>query len=181
MRGPTGTVLFGVALVAISLTGAGCSDDPPQAGRLPSGSPSPTSTSASPTPATPEEQVEAAVRAYYAELTRAAQTNDTSKLKTMLTTGCPCYRAVKVIERNGRQGERTPDATFRLTSVRVHDVEGSTALAEVRTSDSAYQVLDEQGTVVDRVSAQKTHLDLSLVRSNGDAWVIGNWFNLGGS
>ena len=74
MRGPTGTVLFRVALVVIALTGAGCSDDPPEAGGLPSNSPSPSSTSSSPTPATPEEQVEAAVRAYYAELTRAART-----------------------------------------------------------------------------------------------------------
>jgi hypothetical protein len=181
MRGPTGTVLFRLALVVLALTGTACSDDPPKAGGLPSDTPSPTSSSASPTPATPEEQVEAAVRAYYAELTRAAQTNDTSKLKPMMAPGCPCYRAVRVIDRNAREGERTPDASFELKELRIHDVEGSTALAEVRTVESAYRVLGTDGGVVDRVAAQKTHLDLSLVRAEGDTWIIGNWFNLGGS
>ena len=38
---------------------------------------------ASPTPSTPEPQIEAAVRNYYAELTRAAQTKDTTELATI--------------------------------------------------------------------------------------------------
>lgn len=180
MRAPTGTLLrlalvVSAALVVVS----GCSDEPDKPGTLPS--PKATSSSASPTPDTPEEQVEAAVRAYYAELTRAAQTNDTTKLRTMTTKGCPCYRAVKVIDRNTREGESTPDASFELTMVRIHDLEGGTALAEVKTRESAYEVVNSSNDVVDRVEAQSTHLDLSLVRSSDGRWIIGNWFNLGGS
>ena len=178
MRGPTGTVLLRYALTAALLVVAGCSDEPDEPGTLPSSRQSPSATSTSASPATPEEEVEAAVRAYYAELTRAAQTNDVSALKELMTKGCPCYRAVRVISENERQGETTPDAHFRLTSLRVHDLEGDTALAEVRTQDPAYEVIDEGGEVVDRVSSQETHLDLSLVRVEDGRWIIGNWFNL---
>ena len=155
-----------------------CSD-PDQPSTLPSDTPTPRSSSSSPSPSpeTVEEQVEAAVRAYYAELTRAAQTNDTSILKTMSTKGCPCYRAVRVIQRNLRQGESTPDAKFALTMVRVHHVDGRTASAEIRTSDSPYDVLNESGRVVDQVAAQSTHLDISYVRGPDGQWIIGNTFN----
>ena len=100
-----------IAALGLALL-AGCSDkDEP--GTLPK-TPKPSSTSASPTPATPEEEVEAAVRAYYAELTRAAQTNDATVLEDADDYGCPCYRAVKVIKRNEREGETTPMLSFDL-------------------------------------------------------------------
>ncbi|MGZ4616104.1 MAG: hypothetical protein ACXV4A_11120, partial [Actinomycetes bacterium] len=85
---------------------------------------SPAVTTPSPTPsATPvEAQVEAAVRAYYAELTRAAASSQTARLKTMVTSSCPCYRAVRVIDKNREQGEVTRGFAIDLTSVRVHDV-----------------------------------------------------------
>ena len=178
MRGPTGTVLLRCALVAALLTVPGCSGDPEKPGTLPTRSQSPTPTSTSASAETPEEQVEAAVRAYYAELTRAAQTNDVSVLKGLMAKGCPCYRAVRVISQNKRQGETTPEAAFRITSLRVHDLEGDTALAEVETRGPAYAVLNEKGEVVDRVPSQQTHLDLSLVRDASGEWIIGNWFNL---
>ncbi|HEU4911516.1 MAG TPA: hypothetical protein VFV76_06430, partial [Actinomycetes bacterium] len=110
MRTPTGSLQRAALLVCAVLVLTACSDDPQQPGSLPSDIPSAASSSAVPTPDTPEEQVEAAVRAYYAELTRAAQTNDTSRLRTMTTKGCPCYRAVKVIENNEAKGRTTPAA-----------------------------------------------------------------------
>ena len=181
MRAPAGTwlrtgagLLLGVALFA------GCSDDDPQAGEL---TPTPTtsSTTATPTPSatTPEQQVEGAVRTYYAELTKAAQTNDTTTLKTLTTKGCPCFRAAGVIDKNREQGETTPDASFVPTSVRIHDLEETTAGAEVRTEDSAYDVMRD-GEVVDHIAAVKTHLDLSLIKTTDGHWVIANEVNLGG-
>ena len=65
-----------------------------------------------------------------------------------------------------------------MTFLRVHDLEGDTALAEVRTKEAAYDVVDASGATVKRIPEQQTHLDLSLVRTEGDTWVIGNWFNL---
>ncbi|MGH8894022.1 MAG: hypothetical protein ACRDWY_12070 [Actinomycetes bacterium] len=179
MRAPTGTLRLFALFVVVGLVAlAGCSDDPDKPSTLPDDTPS--AVSSSPTPDTPEEQVEAAVRAYYAELTRAAQTNDTSTLREMTTKGCPCYRAVRVINRNESQGERTPDALFEVTFLRVHDIEQGTALAEVKTSDAAYDVLDESDEVVATVDAQTTHVDLSLVKSGGGRWIVGNSFNLAG-
>jgi hypothetical protein len=181
MGAPTGTLLrfllpgLVLALVLVS----GCSDDPVEGAKVPPRA-TPTSTSASPTPDTPEEQVEAAVRAYYAELTRAAQTNDTSVLKTMTTKGCPCYRAVRVIDRNKKKGRTTPNAEFGIQRIRVHDVDGATALAQVRTQEAAYQVFNARNRAIGQVPARSHFLDLSLIRTSAGEWVVGNEFNLGG-
>ena len=158
-----------------------CSSEPDQPGTLPPETPTASSSSASPTPATQEQEVEAAVRDYYAELTRAAQTNDTSFLKTMSTEGCPCNRPVRVIEKNGRKGRSAPDASFQVASVRVHDLEDRLALAEVRTVEAAYRVFGADNQVVGRVPARKHFLDLTLVKNDAGRWLINNEFNLGGN
>jgi hypothetical protein len=176
MRGPTGTVLL-VALVAIALTSAGCSDDPPKAGGLPTESPSPTSATSSPSPDTPEEQVEAAVRAYYAELTRAARTNDTSKLRRMSTQGCPCFGYVRAIDETSQKNQRTPDAAWRVKSVRVHELQPNSALAQVKYTVDSYAVVSRTGEVIRRFPEQRGNVDLSLVLSQGD-WIISNSFDL---
>jgi len=169
----------GVALVA-GLLLVGCSDpDEPATFPRTSDSPTPTSSSPSPTPTTPEAQVEVAVRTYYAELNRALQSNDVSDLKPLVDKGCPCYNAVKIIERNSVEKERTPDAAFSLKSVRVHDIFGTTAAAEVKYEVSAYDVIAEDGEIVTRIKAQRSHYDLSLVRTEA-GWILANLFNLEG-
>jgi hypothetical protein len=178
MRGPTGTVLLRCALVAGLLVVPGCSDDPATPGTLPTGSPSPTPTSTSASPDTPEEQVEAAVRAYYAELTRAARTNDTSRLRDMTTSGCPCRRPVRIIDGFAARGWTAPDAEFAVTLVRVRDADTRQAVVEVKTADAAYTVLDRSGKAIDRIATRSTHVDLSLVRTPTDAWVIANEVDL---
>lgn len=175
MRAPTGTLLRVCLVVGVL---AACSD-PDQPSTVPSDRPTTSSSTASQSPATPEEEVEAAVRAYYAELTRAAQTNDTTDLKTMVTRGCPCYRPIRVIDDGAAQGQITPDAVWTIRSLRIHDIEGDTALADVRYDVSAYEVEDADGRVLGRVAAQSSHYDLSLVRGPS-GWVIGNLFNLEG-
>ncbi len=73
VRTPTGTLLrAGLGVVLGLALVAGCSDEP-KAGTIKPPRSTPTTSSATPTPATPEAQIEAAVRAYYAELTRAAR------------------------------------------------------------------------------------------------------------
>ena len=159
-----------------------CSD-PDQPSTLPSDTPTPTSSSASPSPSqeTVEQEVETAVRAYYAELTRAVQTNDTSVLKTLSTKSCPCNRPIRVIEANERKDWSSPDATFEVASVRVHDLEDRLALAEVRTDEAAYEVVGADDAVVGRVPARKHFLDLTLVKDGSSRWLINNEFNLGGN
>jgi hypothetical protein len=181
MHVPAGTSwVRSVVIVALVLGAAGCSgDDPPPAGTVTSSAPSATSNSPSPTATPVEQQVEAAVRAYYAELTHAAQTNDTSTLKAMLRPSCPCFNAVKILDKNARTGRTTGDAKFSLRSVKVHDVTGKTAAAEVRYDVSAYDVLRSNGTVVSHVRAQSSHLDLSLLEV-GRRWRVANTFDLEG-
>jgi hypothetical protein len=172
---PAVPVLIVAALVgAPGLVGCTGSDPKPATISTPPTTPAPSTPSAT----SPAQQVEAAVRAYYAELTHAAQTNDTSVLKTLTTKGCPCYRSVGVITKNVAQGEKTPDANFRVVSIRVHDLQSTDAAAEVRTHGSAYDVI-RGSKVVDHVDATNSHLDLSLVKSSDGKWIIGNEFNLG--
>jgi hypothetical protein len=166
------------ALVAGVLV-AGCSD-PDQPGTVPRTSPTAVMSTPSPTPASVEAQVEAAVRTYYAELNRSLQTNDVAKLKPLVDKNCPCYNAVKIIERNAVEKERTPDAAFHLESVRVHDVAGTTAAAEVKYTVHAYDVLDANDRVVTHIKRQRSHFDLSLVQVDR-GWILANVFDLEGS
>jgi len=124
MLKPTGMSLRLAAAWCAGLVAlAGCAGDPEPPGTVPSkAAPSPTSSSPSPTPQTIEEEVEAFVRDYYAELTRAARTGDASRLRTMTTKGCPCYRAARVIERGAQQGERAVGIEWKIQSLRVHDL-----------------------------------------------------------
>jgi hypothetical protein len=182
MRTPTGRLqrsglLLCVGLLAVA--GSACSSDPDQPATLPTDTSTPATTTASPTPATVEDEVESAVRAYYAELTRAAQTNDTRKLRTMTTRGCPCFRPVRVIDRDAQRGISTPDARWTVDTVRVRDTAENSAEAEVRYRVSAYDVLNRTGRRVGHIDAQRSHLSLSLVKG-ADGWIIGNVFNLEG-
>ena len=165
-------------LLAVSLGVAACSEPTPAA-KVPRTSSSPLTATPSSSPAklTPEQEVEAAVRAYYAELTRAAQTNDTSKLRKLMHKNCPCYRVLRSIDETAREGSSTPDAEWVLREVKLHDVYPGVAGAEVRYTVKPYTALNSAGEVTDSFPQEDAHLDLSLVRANG-AWIISNVFDL---
>lgn len=180
MNGTAGTRwLRSLGVAVLLLAATACSGDPPPAGAVETPTPSVQSSTPSPTATPIEQQVEAAVRAYYAELTHAAQTNNTSTLETMVMKSCPCHNAVRIIEHNTQVGRTTPDAAFRLHSVKVHDITGRAASAEVRYDVSGYNVLGPDGTVKAHVGAQSSHLDLSLL-DVGQAWLVANIFDLEG-
>ena len=178
----TGTALrAGTAVLAGLLAAAGltaCSGSDPEPGTLsPSSSPSSSTASASPSATTPEQQIEAAVRTYYAELTRAAQTQDTTVLATLRTKGCSCFNVVDGINELAGKGQTTPDASWAVDSIRVHDVSEGIGQAEVKYSVSRYEVLGRDGSVVRTFPADAGHVDLSFVDSDG-VWVIGDRFDL---
>jgi hypothetical protein len=183
MRGPTGwlrrsgSARYAGFVLALVVVAAGCTSEPDQPATLPDDTPTATSATASPSPMTPEQEVEAAVRAYYDELTRAAQTQETSVFKRMVTRGCPCFGAARAIDETRRNGHTTPDVTWTVDSIKVLEAHDGTALAEVRYTVSPYTVLDSQGEVVDRYSRQRGHVDLSFVRGPS-GWVVGNLFDL---
>ena len=61
----------------------------------------------------------------------------------------------------------------------MHDIEDSTASAEVTYHVSAYDVI-RAGRVVDHIGAEHNHYDLSLVMQPGGGWIIANVFDLEG-
>jgi hypothetical protein len=181
MHGTAGTRwLRSLGVAVLLLAATACSGSPPPAGAVETPTPSVRSSTPSPTATPVEQQVEAAVRAYYAEIVKAARSNDTSRLRTMVAASCPCFRTVTVINRNRREGQRTPTLAIELQSVSVHDVIADSASAEVTTRDTGYDVLSRSGQVIEHIPEAKTHLDLSLVRSKSDVWVVANFFNLDG-
>jgi hypothetical protein len=179
---PAGTRWLRSLAVGGLLVGAllsGCSGDPDKPATLPSDTPTPSSSTPTPSATPVEQQVEAAVRGYYAELTRAAQTLDTRELKKLTLKGCPCAGASRSIDRTRSDKRRIPDAKWRVTSVHAHDVIARSAGAEVRYSVSAYTALAANGRVLNRFPSDRRHLDLSLIRV-GDRWLLANVFDLEG-
>jgi hypothetical protein len=180
MRTPAGTRwLRSLAIASWVLAGllAGCSD-PQKPASLPTASRSTEATSA-PTPtATPvEQQVEAAVRAYYAELTRAIRSGDADTLATLSAKTCPCWGSVQGIRKLASKGQRSPKAQIVLRAVKVHDVIARSAGAEVTYHVSSYDLVDSKGAVVTKVPARSDHIDLSLISMQG-RWVLTNVFDL---
>jgi hypothetical protein len=178
MGAPTGTLLrfllpgLVLALVLVS----GCSDDPVEGAKVPPRA-TPTSTSASPTPATPEEQIKATMEAYFAETNAAFESGDVARLRTFSTKGCPCRDAARTIEATIKSGGRFENLRYEVVSIRVHDVEAESGLAEVVAKLPPYKVYDADGSVTEDSGGGKLHTDFSLVKT-GDRWVIGNSLNL---
>lgn len=178
VRTPTGTLLrAGLGVVLGLALVAGCSDEP-KAGTIKPPRSTTTTSSASPTPATPEAEVEAAVRTYYGALTRGIQVSDTSRLRPLVTQGCPCFGAVRTIEDNAAKGRKGPGVRVRIGSIRIHDLKGNLAAAEVKYRVNAYALVNESGRVVSRIPARRDFVDLSMVKMQSGRWVVGNVFNL---
>jgi hypothetical protein len=156
----------------------GCSGSEPKVGHV-TGSPTPTSSTASPstTATTPEQQIEATMRDYFAVTNEAFKTGDVDKLRRFSTSGCPCRRAANSIESTINSGGHFEGIRYDVTSVRVHDLRGNTAIAEVKALLPAYKVFDGDGKVTENSKGGRLHTDYSMVRS-GDRWIIGNAVNL---
>ena len=178
MHGTAGTRwLRSLGVAVLLLAATACSGDPPPAGAVETPTPSVQSNTPSPTATPVEQQVEAAVRAYYAELAHATQTNDTTRLSLLLSKGCPCYNSVRIIQDNRRRGRSGPDAQINVVKIDPHDVIGKTAGVVVEIRAATYDLVDKQGDVVSHIRARSYKVDLSFVSTN-DAWILHNVFNL---
>jgi hypothetical protein len=87
---------------------------------------------------------------------------------------------VRIIDRFADRGWSAPKADFRVTAVSVRTASERGAVVEVKTSDAGYVVIDRGGTVVDRIAARRTHVDLSMVVLPNGAWTIANEIDLRG-
>jgi len=174
MRGPTGTVLLRCVLVAGLLLVPGCTDDAEEPGTLPTRSQSRTPTTTSASPDTPEAQIEATMQDYFAAFNRAFATGKVSELRKFSTDGCPCRDSADRIARTFNSGGRFEGAEYSVKSIRVHDVEGRTGLAEVVALVPPYKVFDGSGKVTENSAGGQLHTDYSLVKQSSGEWIIGN-------
>ena len=177
MRTPTGTLLRCAlaALLAVVALSACAGENDPKPGTIKT--PKPVTSAASPTPTSPEAQIEATMRAYFALMNAAFHTGDVTRLRSFSSSGCPCRKAANAIERTVKSGGRFEGLRYEVQTVRVHDVEGATGLAEVVAKVPPYKVYNGNGEVTEDSGGGKLHTDFSLVRS-GDRWIIGNALNL---
>jgi hypothetical protein len=178
----TGTALrAGAAVLAGLLAAAGlsaCSGSDPKPSTL-SPSPSPSTSNASPSPSatTPEQQVQATMTDYFDVTNEAITTGEVTALRAFSTSACPCRKAAKTIESTIGSGGHFEGLRYEVTSIKVHNLEATTAGAEVRATLAPYKVFDGDGKVTEDSPGGELHTDYSLVRS-GDRWIIGNAVDL---
>jgi hypothetical protein len=179
MRAPTGTLLRAglTAIVSLALV-AGCTDDP-EPGTLKTPTATPTSTTASPTPTTPEAQIEATMRAYFEAANQMFQTGDVEAVRRFSVPACPCRKITRYVERIFNGGGEFRGTKYSDLHLRVHDLAGGTAVVEATANVSAYKVVDGSGKIVEDSDGGKLHTDYSMVKGEGDTWIIGNAFDLG--
>ena len=117
------------------------------------------------------------MRTYYAELTRAAQTGRTARLRTLVHRNCPCFGAVESIQDVANKGFSTPNATWTLESLRVRELAAGQAFVEVRYRVNAHDLIGPDGERADSFPEKRRHLEVSLARSDS-RWVVTNLFDL---
>jgi hypothetical protein len=95
------------------------------------------------------------------------------------TSACPCRKITRYVAGIAAKGQSFDGAQYTNVRIRVHDVTATTGLAEVTADVPAYKIVDGGGKVVDRSAGGDLHTDYSLVKQEGDAWIIGNAVDLG--
>ena len=164
MRAPTGTLLRAGVAIILGLAVVSCTDDP-EPGTIES----------------PSRHAVVVLGLADAQHPRGADRGSRPRLLRRThhaprrpTTPASCadgharvVRASAPFEASTRRepaGRTTPDATWSVDSLRVHDIEGETGLAEVEYTVSAYDVLNAKGKVIADYPETQSHVDLSLVQ-----------------
>jgi len=134
---------------------------------------------ASPSPSlTPEAQAEAFVRTYYDTVNVAVSTGDTSKLMTLSRPGCSCRNLVTTINDIYSKGH-SEGAAFLLHSVKVTELIGGTAAAEVDLDVTKYTVVVAASGTSETVEPLHSHDLMSIVQQD-DHWVVDKIVRLSG-
>jgi hypothetical protein len=162
-----------LAALVLSATLA-CSD--PEAGTLPSVSPSPLSTSATasqnPTATSRSSAAENAVRTYYAALQGAVHDprGGLNALRRTLADECECRKILDVLREEARKG-RHADYTLVITKLSVPDMTTTRATVRVTVDQSAGNLYDSTGGVVERIPARMETFFIDLRRAE-PLWLI---------
>jgi hypothetical protein len=172
---------YGVGLALVALVAAGCTKE--HAGTLPSLSPSPTATatSASPTSSvtTPAQQIATAARTYYAALTQAGATGDTSRLRALVTPTCDCKQGIDYIDQEHRAGHHFT-TNYRVDKVQTHDVATAAGSATVTVTYAPSKVVDSRGRTVRAIPGETAAGRDLVFRREGGRWLVTRVVLLGG-
>lgn len=172
---------FGVGLALVALAAAGCTKE--HAGALPSVSATPTATATSATPTTtattPAQQIAAAARAYYAALTRAGATGDTTALRALVAPACDCRQSIDYIDQEHRAGHHFTTA-YRVDKVQTHDVANAAGAATVTVTYAPSKVVDAQGRTVRTIPGETAAGRDLVFRREGGRWLVTRVVLLGG-
>jgi hypothetical protein len=126
-----------------------------------------------------EPAVRAAVEKYYADLnTSLADTDSTEFRKNFLPHCKPCEQSADVIDNVESDGKQFAGANYRIEAIRVQDVAGITAAAEVTYRVSAHRIVTSDGETVKKFNASDNRVHLSLQKTQ-NGWVVVNAFGLG--
>jgi hypothetical protein len=175
----TGSVLLRSLVIAVLALGAiGCSDDPEKPGTIPTPRPTESSTASTPTPTPVEAQVEAAMTAYLAAANDALVSGNTSRMEALSDPRCPCRALARKLRRVYGSGGRYEGAEYSIRTLKVHDIHGRAALAEVRADIAPYKVLNGSDKVTEDSKGGQLHTDFSLLVKEG-SWIVANSFDLG--
>jgi hypothetical protein len=160
------------ALVAALVLTAACSDAPGKPAVLPTASSTSSSTSTStPIARDPRAEVEAFVRAYYAEVNRALVSGRTENLARYSTSDCSCRRLIAYIDSKFAGGKTLRNARFELSGFEVIDVTSQRADVGFVISAPAYEVLDGAGRVVERIDSNSAEEVMTLLKRD-QSWVV---------
>lgn len=130
-------------VVALALV-AGCagSSEPRTVQPVPSASPS----LSPPPPLTPEEQVLAAVRAYYTEVDRASATGSVTALEALSIPSCDCRKLARGIRETYASGTRIVGARHVLIGPQLASFSPPGAAVTARLNVSAHELVQKDGS-----------------------------------
>lgn len=161
--------LPGLVLICALAAGCGGSSAGPR-----SLSPAP-SPPASPTPAasptgTPEEQVLAAVRTYYAAVDTASATGDVTGMNALTLPSCDCRKLARGIADSYRAGDRVEGVVHTLIDPHVDKVQPLAAFVSARLRISAHVFVTKDGSRKSE-AADEFPIRVLLARK-ADQWLI---------
>lgn len=121
---------------------------------------------------TPEQQVLAAVRAYYEALNVAGASGDTTQLAMLSTPDCSCRQVIAYLQELRAKGQRLRNARDDISKINVQRVGPDFATVLVHYTSPTHEVIAEaDGTVLDSFPARKVAVQLALKSVTG-RWLI---------
>lgn len=158
-----------LATVLAAVLAASCSD--PQAGPLPTSSPS----TGTPSPtATPDYEAEArrAIDAYFAALNAALRdpSNRTDALAALIDPSCPCVQAVEALREEARAG-RYIDYSYTVTDIRFQQVGSLGASVTFTAHQTAGSQRTRDGRIVRSFAASTIRYSAHFQRGSS-GWLL---------